>query len=76
MREAIAKIGEKIRHRRELLGLVQPQLAALSGVNTRTIQLIEQGKGNPSLETLLNLTEPLGLTLELLLKTPSQTTII
>ena len=66
------KIGDKIRQRRELLGLVQPQLADLSGVNTRTIQLVEQGKGNPSLETLLRLTDPLGLNLELVLKTPLQ----
>ena len=65
-------MGAKIRQRRELLGLVQPQLGALSGVNTRTIQLIEQGKGNPSLETLLRLIDPLGLNLELVLKIPTQ----
>lgn len=72
MRDIMIKIGDKIRQRRELLGLVQPQLADLSGVNTRTIQLVEQGKGNPSLETLLRLTDPLGLNLELVLKTPLQ----
>ena len=72
MRDLIVNIGDKIRQRRELLGLVQPQLAALSGVNTRTIQLVEQGKGNPSLETLLRLVDPLGLNLELVLKTPFQ----
>lgn len=72
MRDLMIKIGNKIRQRRELLGLVQPQLADLSGVNTRTIQLVEQGKGNPSLETLLRLTDPLGLTLELILKAPLQ----
>jgi len=72
MRDLMVKIGDKIRQRRELLGLVQPQLADLSGVNTRTIQLVEQGKGNPSLETLLRLTDPLGLNLELVLKTPLQ----
>ena len=72
MRDLMMKIGEVIRQRRELLGLVQPQLSALSGVNTRTIQLVEQGKGNPSLETLINLIEPLGLNLELVLKKPLQ----
>jgi transcriptional regulator with XRE-family HTH domain len=72
MRDIMIKIGDKIRQRRELLGLVQPQLADLSGVNTRTIQLVEQGKGNPSLETLLRLIGPLGLNLELVLKTPQQ----
>lgn len=72
MRDRILKIGDIIRQRREILGLLQPQLSALSGVNTRTIQLVEQGKGNPSLETLLSLIDPLGLNLELVLKKPLQ----
>jgi len=66
------KIGDTIRQRRELLGLLQPQLAALSGISTRTIQLVEQGKGNPSLDTLIKLADPLGLRMELLLKEPSK----
>ena len=72
MRDLMKKLGDKIRQRRELLGLLQPQLATLSGINTRTIQLVEQGKGNPTLDTLLHLIEPLGLNLELVLKIPSQ----
>jgi transcriptional regulator with XRE-family HTH domain len=68
MRNSVVKIGDTIRRRRELLGLLQPALAALSGISTRTIQLVEQGKGNPSLETLIRLTDPLGLKLELMLK--------
>ena len=72
MRDIMITIGDKIRQRRELLGLLQPQLSGLSGVNTRTIQLVEQGKGNPSLETLLSLIVPLGLNLELVLKKPLQ----
>jgi transcriptional regulator with XRE-family HTH domain len=71
MRNLLVKIGQSILQRRELLGLLQPQLAALSGVSTRTIQLIEQGKGNPSIETLIKLADPLGLRLELILKEPS-----
>ena len=66
-------LGEKIRQRRELLGLLQAQLAALSGVSTRTIQLVEQGKGNPSQETLTRLADPLGLQLDLILKEPVKT---
>ena len=68
MRNERVKIGDGIRARRELLGLLQPQLAALSGVSRRTIQLVEQGKGNPSLQTLLQLAGTLGLELELRLK--------
>ena len=66
------KLGGIIRQRRELLGLLQTQLADLSGISTRTIQLVEQGKANPSLDTLINLIEILGLQLELVLKDPSK----
>jgi transcriptional regulator with XRE-family HTH domain len=72
MRNPIIKLGEKIRERRELLGLVQPQLTTISGISTRTIQLVEQGKGNPSLNTLIRLADPLGLSLELVLKVASE----
>ena len=68
MRNIKLEIGKSIRTRRELLGLLQPQLASISGVSTRTIQLVETGKGNPALDTLLQLAEPLGLTLQLTLK--------
>lgn len=72
MRNLPLQLGNVLRTRRELLGLLQPQLAALSGISTRTIQLVEQGKGNPSLDTLNRLSEPLGLTLQLLLREPSK----
>lgn len=68
MRNLMIHIGGKIRERRELLGLLQPQLAALSGVSRRTIQLVEGGEGNPSLETLIRLTNSLGLSLQLNIK--------
>ena len=70
---ATIDLGEKLRQRRELLGLLQSQLAALSGISTRTIQLVEQGKGNPSLDTLFQLADPLGLRLDLVLKEPAKT---
>jgi y4mF family transcriptional regulator len=73
MRNSLIKLGGIIRQRRELLGLSQTQLAALSGISTRTIQLVEQGKANPSLDTLVNLIDILGLQLELVLKDPSKT---
>ena len=61
-------IGHLLRKRRELLGLLQPQLAAISGVSVRTIQLVEMGKGNPSLDTLIKLADPLGLQIQLSIK--------
>jgi y4mF family transcriptional regulator len=72
MRDSLVKLGDTIRQRRELLGLLQTQLADLSGISSRTIQLVEQGKGNPSLGTLIRLIDPLGLRLELMLKEPSK----
>ena len=74
MRIEKEKLGEAIRKRREILGLIQSQLSAISGINTRTIQLVEAGKANPSIETLLQIIDPLGLTLELILKTPANKT--
>jgi transcriptional regulator with XRE-family HTH domain len=72
MRNSLVEIGEIIRQRRELLGLLQSQLSALSGISSRTIQLVEQGKGNPSIDTLIRLIDPLGLRLDLVLKEPSK----
>ena len=68
MRNESINIGDAIKKRRELLGLLQPQLASISGVSTRTIQLVEMGKGNPSLDTLIKIVDPLGLQVNLSLK--------
>lgn len=68
MRNQLVEIGETIRKRRQLLGLLQPQLADISGINRRTIQLVESGKANPTIETLVKIADPLGLTFRLLLK--------
>jgi DNA-binding XRE family transcriptional regulator len=71
MRIKLEEIGSSIRSRRELLDLLQTRLAQIAVVSTRTIQLVEMGKANPSLETLLKITEPLGLELKLTLKNAS-----
>ena len=62
------EIGDSIRKRRELLGLLQPRLADIAGVSRRTVQLVETGKANPSLEILLKIADPLGLKVKLTLK--------
>lgn len=74
MRNELLEIGTYIRERRELLGLLQPQLSAIAGISTRTIQLIENGKANPSLDTLVKLITPLGLDLKLVIKETGDTT--
>ena len=68
MRIELVEMGEMIRTRRELLGLLQPQLASISGVSRRTIQLVEMGKANPSIDTLIKIADPLGLSVKLLIK--------
>ena len=72
MRNTKIEIGEKVKKRREVLGLLQPQLASLAGVSTRTIQLVELGTGNPSMDTLSQIADALGLTVRLVLKDLSQ----
>lgn len=49
--------------RRKLLGLKQEDLAEMSGVALKTIYLLEQGNGNPSLNTLTKIYDVLGLEL-------------
>ena len=68
MHNSKKNMGDMIKTRREMLGLLQPELASIARVSTRTLQLVEKGKANPSIETLLQIADPLGLTLELRLK--------
>jgi transcriptional regulator with XRE-family HTH domain len=72
MRNKLIEIGRIIRKRRELLGLLQPQLSSIAGVSRRTIQLVEMGNANPSVGTLIKIADPLGLTIKLLLKELSE----
>jgi transcriptional regulator with XRE-family HTH domain len=71
LRNVATEIGKFLRQRRELLGLLQPQLSAIAGVSTRTLQLVEAGKANPSLRTIVQLADALGLDLTLTLKEPA-----
>lgn len=64
----LEEIGELVKRRREFLNLRQEDLSELSKINMRTIHLIEQGKGNPSFETLSKLSEVLGFEIELNIK--------
>jgi len=72
MRNSSTEIGKTIKKRREILGLLQPQLASLASVSTRTIQLVELGTGNPSLNTLSQIADALGMSVRLVLKDLSQ----
>lgn len=66
----IYQIGAFFRERRVFLQIRQEDLSEMSGVNSRTIQQLEQGKGNPSFATLEKLASILGLELVVQVKQP------
>lgn len=61
-------IGQIIKDRRKELKLTQNTLALLSQVGINTIVSIERGSKSPSLETLMKVTDVLGLELQLQVK--------
>ena len=61
-------IIKNIKKRREMLQVNQEMLAELSGVSLRTLKQFESGKGNPTLKTIINLADALGLELTLKVK--------
>lgn len=58
-------IIERLRSQRQQMGLTQQKLAELAAVSLPTVQNIERGLGNPSLDVLMKLAQALGLTLSI-----------
>ena len=56
------KMGAKIRQARKENGLTQEKLAKKLNFNSRTINLMENGKCGLTIETLINLCDVLGVT--------------
>jgi transcriptional regulator with XRE-family HTH domain len=46
------EIGQKIKERRKIMAMPQSQLANYTGLSVVTLSQIENGKANPSLDTL------------------------
>jgi transcriptional regulator with XRE-family HTH domain len=61
-------LGETIKERRVFLRLNQEDLMEMSGISTKTIQKIEMGKANPSVQTLYKLLDVLGMNFEISVK--------
>lgn len=61
-------LAETVRQLRECRGLDQKQLAGLVKTSHSRISDIENGKGNPTLETLQRLAVALGTTVEYLVR--------
>ena len=62
------QIGNIIQARREKLTLKQEDLAEMTGLTAKTIYLVENGKGNPSFDTLEKILDILGLELSVNIK--------
>ncbi len=62
------EIGHIIQERRENLRLKQEDLAEMTGITSKTIYLIESGKGNPSIDTLQKLLAVVGLEINVQIK--------
>ena len=63
MNTASQELGQLLRERRRHLGISQIDFANLAGVAVHTVSDIESGKGNPTLDVLLKVLNPLGLEL-------------
>ena len=68
-RRAICKhLARLLREERERQGLSLNALAARAGISRQTVSFIEQEERNPTVDTLLRVTDALGVQLDDLLK--------
>lgn len=68
--ELASAIGTKVRSERQAREWTQDQLADKSGVSRRMLINVEQGTANPSVTTLLRLSDALGIGLPALVSVP------
>lgn len=59
------ELFKEIENRRVSLGLSQRDVAEMTGISLRTINSIENGNANPSIQVLCKIVEQLGLKLTL-----------
>ncbi|HET8559035.1 MAG TPA: XRE family transcriptional regulator [Marmoricola sp.] len=63
-------IGHRVRHERQARRWTLDQLAAAAGVSRRMLVNVEQGAANPSVGTLLRISDALGVGLPALVEPP------
>ncbi|MGR0161971.1 helix-turn-helix domain-containing protein [Paenarthrobacter nitroguajacolicus] len=63
-------IGARVKHERQTRGWTLDQLAEAAGVSRRMIINVEQGAANPSVGTLLRISDALGVGLPALVESP------
>ncbi|WP_337459753.1 helix-turn-helix domain-containing protein [Salinibacterium sp. PAMC 21357] len=64
-------IGARVKNERHARTLTLDQLAEKAGVSRRMLVNVEQGAANPSVGTLLRLSEALGVSLPALVEPPT-----
>lgn len=62
------EFSRQIRERRKFLKITQIELAEITGISRRSLQEIESGKSNPSVNQLLKILEALGMEMKLDIK--------
>lgn len=65
-----ASIGARVRQERQSRGWTLDQLAGAAGVSRRMVVNVEQGGANPSVGTLLRISDALGVGLPALVESP------
>ncbi len=68
MKEYSKKLGENLKKIRIMKGITQTEIAKKLDVNRSFVSNIENGKTNPTLSTITNLADALGVTVNELLK--------
>lgn len=68
-------IGTRVRSHRQKRGWTLDQLVEASGVSRRMVINVEQGSANPSIGTLLKISEALGVVLPVLVEPPVSTPV-
>lgn len=61
-------IGNQIKKRREFLKITQKHLSELTGVSLRSLQMVENGQVNTTIEQLDKILNVLGLKIKLEIK--------
>jgi transcriptional regulator with XRE-family HTH domain len=61
------KLGERIRRERVSLGITQEVLSEKAGISVSFLGQLERGERKPSLETVVNIANSLGVTVDFLL---------
>jgi transcriptional regulator with XRE-family HTH domain len=64
----LAEVGKVVERRRKLLKVNQLDICSVAEISQRTLTTIENGKGNPSIKTLMKIVDTLGMEIQITIK--------